>query len=130
MIACVTFEVSGLTPIWTSVFGAAPTRFKVRPATVFATVLPALLMGTPSTVNEASVPVAPLVKLRPLLTLLIVRSLAAPDVLLTIARRAPLESFTTLAVTPRFALVIAAASPSRVLLVASMVMVAAGWLPT
>ena len=50
-----------------AVFGAAPTRFKVRPATVFAIVLPALLMGTPSTVNEASVPVAPLVKVRPLL---------------------------------------------------------------
>ena len=42
-----------------------------------------------------------------------VKSLAAPEVLLTIASLAPLESVTTLAVTPRFAFVMAAANPSR-----------------
>ena len=107
-----------------------PPGSRSGPRQLFAIVLLALLMGTPSTVKDASVPVAPLVKVRPLLPVFTVKSLAAPDVLLTIARRAPLESFTTLAVTPMFALVIAAANPSRVLLVASIVMVAAGWLPT
>ena len=81
-------------------------------------------------VNDASVPVAPLVKLRLLPALLTVKSLAAPEVLLTMARRAPVESFTTLAVTPKLALVMAAANPSSVLLVSSIVMVVAGWLPT
>ena len=83
--------------LYLRVRGFAPTRVQGQAGNgVRDRVGLALLMGTPSTVSDASVPVAPLVKASPLFTLVMVRSLAAPELLLTIARRAPLESLTSL----------------------------------
>ncbi len=66
------------------------------------TVLVALVIGIPSTVRDASVPVAARVKKLDELpeSGLRLKSLALPELLLTNATRAPVESVTTLAVTP------------------------------
>ena len=118
LTAWLTEEVSGETLTETSDPAEAPTRFRVTPARAPLTVFDALVMGTPSTVREASLPVLARVKAT-LVSFETVKSLAAPEVEETSERRAPVESVTTLAVTPRPWLLMEAASSSRVLLVES-----------
>ena len=67
-----------------------------------ATEFVVLLMGTPSTVREALVPVTALLNVRPVVFEETVMSPGAPVVSLTRARRAPLASVMTLARTPAF----------------------------
>lgn len=114
----------------TFVPGAAPTKFSVTPGITLETVLLAELIGTPSTVSEAFDPVTAELKFKLVVLFAIVMLPDDPVVLLTIARRAPLASLMTLAVTPRFWPLIAAAKPLRVLFVLLTVTVAAGLLPT
>src|SRR5271165_3230442 len=118
-MAVVALEVSGETVTLT---GEADeeARLRVTPLMALVTVLEVLLMGMPSTVSEALAPVTALVKLRPVVLFETVRSPGAPVVLLTRARREPLASLTTLAVTPEPRLLMEVARPSRVLLVESM----------
>jgi len=71
----------------------------VIPGTAPVTVFVALLMGIPSTVNDAFFPCAAWVNWGDVLV--IVMLFALPELLLTIESREPLASFTTLAVTPR-----------------------------
>ena len=90
-------------------------RFKLTPFRTPETVLVALVIGVPSTVRDASAPdwawvnprVVVVVLTTPLAEVVVLRPeieklFAAPELLLTMDSRAPLESVITLAVTPRF----------------------------
>src|ERR1700691_1243203 len=114
LIAVETWAALEATVRSTGTPGAAPNRFKVTPLTAPATVLLALLTGTPSTVRLALAPAVAWVKEKaePLaLGSLIVKGVV--PLLLVIARDwLPLASVVAVAVTPRLGVtpLIAAAS--------------------
>src|SRR5260221_524626 len=128
--ALVALLVSGETVMLTGEEGAAETRLRVTPLMALVTVLEVLLIGIPSTTSEALVPVTALVKVRPVVLPETVRSPGAPEVLLTRAKREPLASVTTLAVTPAERLLMEEARPSRVSLAELMVTPTGVPLPT
>src|ERR1035441_10127908 len=99
----------------TLVPGLAFSRLRVMPGRAPVTVLEALAIWMPSTVRDALAPVTAEAKVRPPVPAVTVKLLAAPEVLLTIARRAPLASVITLAVTPRVSELIVPATSLRVL---------------
>src|SRR5258708_30421362 len=122
-------DVSGPTLRKIGVPGDAPARLSVTPPRTPLTVFVALLIPRPSTVRDAFAAVAVLVKVNPVVSLVIFRSLVRPVPLLSKDRRAPLASVTTLAVTPRFCALMEDAKPLSVLLVLSTVMRTAEWRP-
>jgi len=67
----------------------------------FATVLVVLLKGTPSMLKDAFVPPTGVSKVRPVELFVMASTPGAPVLWLKMARRAPVASFTTLAVTPK-----------------------------
>jgi hypothetical protein len=114
----------------TGVPGAADAKFSVTPLITLLTVFVVLLMGTPSTTSHAFDPVTALVNANPVVLLDTVKSPGSPVVVLTNANREPFASLMTLACTPIPFVLMASARPSKVLLVASMVTVAAAPPPT
>jgi len=86
--------------------GLALSRFSVTPEIAPVTVFDALVMAIPFTVSDALVPVAPAVKPKLPPEELTVKLPVLPLVLLTMASREPVASFTMLADTPRLALLI------------------------
>src|SRR6266478_6040298 len=107
--------------------GAWLVRLRVTPLITPETVLVEVLMGTPSTVSEE---LSPAMAVRWKLPVT-VKLPGTPEVLLTRARRAPLASLMTLAVTPMLGvLLMEAARLARVLLVEVMSMATGGLAPT
>src|ERR1700722_6042547 len=123
-------DVSGDTVTFTVVPGLALARFNVTPGITPEIVLLAEEMGMPSTTREASAPVTALLKVSPGVLFEMRILLGVRVVLLTRASRSPFVSFTTLAVTPRFWLLMEDASPSSVLFVLLTVMVVGAPVPT
>src|SRR5258708_39104920 len=112
-------DVSGATLSEIGVPGDAPARLSVTPAKTPLTVFVALLIPRPSTVGDAFAAVAVLVKVNPVVSLVIFRSLVRPVPLLSKDRRAPLASVTTLAGPPGFCALMGGANPLSVVLVLS-----------